>query len=140
MNPAPLLLALLLPVLATAAAAQVTNLPNTGCPTQGFPTPIGSPSLGQSFGTSYTAGRALVFSAVGLAIPPAPLPVPPACLPGCNVGVAPLLVFDSPQWSIVVPNDPGLLGTCLAAQHALLGLIGPPCIELSGAVQFCIQP
>ncbi|MBK8096851.1 MAG: hypothetical protein IPK26_07075 [Planctomycetes bacterium] len=121
--------------------AQVTNLPGTGCFTQGYPTANGQPRIGQTFGTDYDPGRAQAFSAVGT-VAPVPLPLPPAiaCQSGCLIGINAIAVVAGPSWAVTIPANPALVGTCLGAQVALFGLIGPPCVELTGAVQFCIQP
>lgn len=121
--------------------AQTTNLPGTGCLTQGYPSPNGQPRIGQVFGTDYDPGRSQAFSAVGT-LAPVLLPLPPAiaCQSGCRIGINPIAVVSGPSWAVTIPANAALVGTCLGAQVVLFGLIGPPCVELSGAVQFCIQP
>jgi hypothetical protein len=130
-------------LFALAAAAQTTQLPNTGCPSEGYPTPSGTPRVGFTFGTDYfPIGRSIDFVAIGPQASVTPVPTYYTCGQPCTQALVPQIILPGDSWSVPVPNNASLVGVCFVVQHILVSSAppGPTCVSLTGALQVCIQP
>lgn len=132
---------LLLLLLAGGVSAQTTNIAGSGCPSLGFPSTTGSPSLGQTIQASFNclSRSEIPWYVVGVPIAPTPLSTSLTCGQTCTQACAPIFALPGAQWSFTIPNDTGLVGTCLCVQFACLDVFFG-CVTASGALQVCIQP
>ncbi|MBK8980027.1 MAG: hypothetical protein IPM29_29355 [Planctomycetes bacterium] len=141
----PLFTALVLAfALSASASAQVMRVPMSGCPGAPFPQPVGTPAIGQGFGVIAAPcpnPTGQQFIVIGTPTRPLLLPVPPACVRGCTLDVAPLDVRLGGAWRVLIPNDPALIGACFRVQAGCVdALPGGPlrCVLLQGALDVCI--
>ena len=127
----------------TDANAQVVKIRNTGCPNAAYPTTVGSPTIGQSFGILAPPSRVrggrpfLVFGRGGANLT---LPVPPACTRGCKLESTPTIVLMRSSLRVSIPRDRSLIGLNICAQSGSLDpQRGGPRISLHGALSITIQ-
>lgn len=127
--------------LASSATAQVSRIPNSGCPNAPYPQPVGQPAIGQGFGVIAPPCRtpnAPQFIVLGL---PGNIALNPplACMRGCVLACRPLDVIPGSAWRTVIPRDPRLVGACFCVQAACVErTFAGPCVHLSGALSVCI--
>lgn len=119
---------------ASALEAQVTVIPNTGCPTANTPTFTGVPRINTSFG--FTAGAcnttgAQPFYMLGAA-QPFPFPAPPACSTGCVLGCLPIVTVIGPGITSTIPNNPALIGAEFCLQTSCIEQ-NPECLNFQPA-------
>lgn len=133
----------LLAGLATTGTAQVSRIPNTGCPNAAYPSPSGSPALGQGFGVSAAACQSRAgqpFIVLGVPGLNAVLPMPPACEARCVLECRPLIVLLQGSFRALIPNDRGLIGATLCFQTGCVEAQRPACLHLHGALGVTIMP
>lgn len=130
-------------VCSADASAQVAKIRNTGCPNAAYPTTVGSPTIGQSFGILAAPSRIrggrpfLVFGRRGANLT---LPVPLACVRGCKLESTPTVVLMQPSLRVAIPRDRSLIGLKVCAQSGSLEpQRGGPCVFLHGALSITIQ-
>lgn len=145
MRSSPFLLPLLtLGLVATGTAtAQVTAVPNSGCPGVAAPTTTGQPNLGQPFGAVCTPCNPNSISRVLLGTSRMPVALDPSltCVANCTVDLDPLAQVAGSMWMLTVPTDPTFVGFCVRVQCACIDLSGStPCVTISEAIDVCIQP
>lgn len=128
-------------LLAVGLHAQTTTVAGSGCPSMGFPSQTGSPSVGRTIQTSFTCSSRSEVPWYVVGLPAAPTPLSPnlTCGQLCTQACAPVFAMPGPQWSITIPNDARLIGTCVCVQFACLDVFFG-CVTASGALQVCIQP
>ena len=106
----------------------------------------GTPGLGQQVGFKCAASSVAsqTFLIFGFEINPG-LPLSPPLMCGssaCNLAVfevASLSGAGGVSISLTIPNDPALVGSCIAVQGGSLDLTRG-CIDLGPGFQMCLQP
>lgn len=127
--------------VADRAAAQCFPIPGTGCPGQNPVVCNTAPAIGTNFTFSCPAscGPSVAQSIIlGIPILPLPLPSPPLCVTGCNLGCQPMNVFPGPTFTIPIPNNITLVGVQLCLQCACQ-IAGTICLTVSQATLVVIQ-
>jgi hypothetical protein len=123
-------------------SAQCSPLPGTGCSGQGAPPCVTPPAIGTTFtwraAPCVTAVPPLLMFGTVLR-PPVPITPPIVCTNApCDLGCQPLVVAQSPDMSIPIPNLRILVGATFCIQSACINQ-RVPCFTLSQASAVTIQ-
>ena len=130
-------------VLTQAAQAQVTRIPNSGCPGALYPITNDQTGIGQTLQLRCppcsSTEQGMVIIGV-TARPPRVMNPPLVCPPqgNCVLVCEPIqILFPVSGWRIDIPRDPNLIGVCVCVQCGCVDLTRA-CLTLSGALRICV--
>ena len=133
-----LLGALALFALAPAAAAQITSVPGSGCPTMPAIAVTGTGRIGSGLSCSCPPSIDRMQVMIGLPAARFVFNKPFMCLDMCNLDMFLVELLQTPSWTFTIPNNPALVGQAVVVQ-CLQSSLNRPCLLLTGASQIKVQ-